>query len=117
MKGLLLKGIVPAGLDNLAEEDLGGEGEAVVDDRLAILPVPTVHYSYLVILMPLITVKMTLMMTVMLTLHTATALFESVDVSVNTAVTAQLVASEIPEHQEEREGERMKEAFGQSIFF
>ena len=43
LEGLLLKGIVPAGLDNLAEEDLGGEGEAVVDDRLAILTVPTVH--------------------------------------------------------------------------
>ena len=35
--------VLLAGLDHVPEEDLGGEGVAVVDDRLPVLPVPAVQ--------------------------------------------------------------------------
>lgn len=40
---VLDEGVFVDGLDDIFEEDLGGESVAVVDDRLTILTVPTVH--------------------------------------------------------------------------
>lgn len=39
------KGVLVDGLDDVFEEDLGGERIAVVHDRVAVLPVPAVHCS------------------------------------------------------------------------
>lgn len=39
------KGVLVDGLDDVFEEDLGGERVAVVHDGLSVLPVPAVHFS------------------------------------------------------------------------
>ena len=41
----LLKGVLLAGRDHVPEEDPGGESVAVVDERLPIVPVPTINCS------------------------------------------------------------------------
>lgn len=38
-----LKGVVFNGLDNVLKEDLGGQGVAMVDDRLSVRAVPDVQ--------------------------------------------------------------------------
>lgn len=38
-----LEGVVPDGPDHVAEEDLGGEGVAMIDDRLLVGPIPAVE--------------------------------------------------------------------------
>lgn len=40
---ILDEGVLVDGLDDIFEEDLGGEGVAMVDDWLTVLTVPTVH--------------------------------------------------------------------------
>ena len=40
---VLDEGVLVDGLDDVFEEDLGGQGVAVVDDGLAVLPIPAVH--------------------------------------------------------------------------
>lgn len=40
---VLDEGILVDGLDDIFEEDLGGEGVAMVNDGLTVLTVPTVH--------------------------------------------------------------------------
>lgn len=40
---VLDEGILVDGLDDIFEEDLGGESVAMVDDGLTVLTVPTVH--------------------------------------------------------------------------
>lgn len=40
---VLDEGVLVDGLDDVIEEDLGGEGVSVVDNGLTVLTVPTVH--------------------------------------------------------------------------